>query len=362
MRVVNLMQYILAIVMGLNTLFFKKSKIFFCLFLLFLWLLASFNYTIADKENYYSKYLQAGYYNGVGEGEIGFLISLKIGNFLGFDFSVYLAIYFLVGLLLISRFIMKYSDNIGYVVVLYFIYPFIIDVAQIRNFMAMAIILNAIPYLASIKKIDTIKYLLLLILAVSFHYSSVFYLIFLLVKIPNIKKLVVIVTFITTIGSVLSYVLPNLLSSIFPFLEIQFNRYTQSSVSLYTAIGMLAYLITSLIIVYISWEKLRKNKEIEKKIDSKLLDVILKINITVLILYPFLLYAYEFNRIHRNILLVNYILFSHVITVYKGRLLQSYIFRIIIITFVLLSFYYFIFYQFSDQVFFPFFEKNYIFN
>jgi hypothetical protein len=353
------MQYFVAIFFSFMTMSFNKKKVIFLLFTLFLWLLASNNYDIADKINYYYHYLESSSMNGLLRNEIGQQFTYKISNYLGLSFSTYLSIYYFIGLLLISRVIMKYTNNPGYVIVLYFFYPFIIDVAQIRNFMAMAIMLNAIPLLSSNKKIDSIKYVFLLLLATSFHQAAIFCVLFLLIKMFDMKKLIKIVILLTLIGSLFNVVLVKFLIDTMPFLEQKMYRYTHSSVSLYTQIGLLIYLSFGLLLVYIARKRLEKIEF--KKITSSLIDVIFLINVMMFLLYPFLLYAFEFIRIYRNILILNYILFANVFVFKRDSLMKDLFYNFSIVIFVVFSLWYFIYYQFSDTVFFPLFEYNNLF-
>jgi hypothetical protein len=374
------MQYVLSGIINFMAMGLKKNKYVYYILLIFLWILSSFNIEIADKSNYYYDYLIASYNYGFTNTEFGFQILCKFANYLGISFQVFLGIYFFIGLLLISKTILKFTRNSGYVLGLYFIYPFIIDVAQIRNFMAMSITIYAIPYLASNKKKDFVKYLILQILAISFHYSAVFYLSFLLIKKFNIKQIIKIVTTITVLGSIFNALLPTYIVNIFPFLEQKMHRYTQSGVSIYTKIGMLTYLSVGMILVYIAWRSLHQNNkrlktlemtnmenkdkkmELYDKFPLGVADVILKVNIIMFIIYPFLFYAYEYIRVYRNILILNYILFANVISFRKKTLLKDFVYRIAILFFVTASFWYFIYYQFSNTVFFPLFQNNYFFS
>lgn len=166
-----------------------------------MWLLFGWNRWNADYYGYQQTYYSIGSYNVFYEYfeqfEIGYRYFCRFMFSLGVDYDTFLIIYSLIGLLLIGSTIIKFTNKPGYVLALYFIYPFLMDIVQIRNFMAMAFIIFGIRYLFSSRKVDQFKYVFFVFLAASFQSVGLFYLILLFAKMQSVKKLVNWVSLIT---------------------------------------------------------------------------------------------------------------------------------------------------------------------
>ena len=87
-------------------------------------------------ENLFSRATQGVSFHAV---ETGFWYIVKFAAKIGVSYSLFLKIYTLIALLLISSSIIKYTEKPSLVLVLYMCYPFLLDVAQIRHFMAISI-------------------------------------------------------------------------------------------------------------------------------------------------------------------------------------------------------------------------------
>ena len=155
----------------------KNSKIIAFLFLVFMWLLFWGNYKNADYINYYNFFISYTFGgNIILSSEIGYQLLNKVIAYFTNDFAVFRLIISLLGLGLISSTVEKYTKYTGIVYVLYFIYPFLLDIVQIRNFLAMSIFIFSIRYLISEKKEDNFKYILCILIASSIHYAAILYL------------------------------------------------------------------------------------------------------------------------------------------------------------------------------------------
>ena len=102
----------------------------------------------------------------------------------------------LIGLLLISSTILKYSKKPSFVLSLFYIFPLVDAVIQKRNFISFAIIIYAVRYLFDKK--SNFKYIIFCVLATGFHSSSIIYILLLFVNyFKSLKLKTVIVLSLT---------------------------------------------------------------------------------------------------------------------------------------------------------------------
>lgn len=109
--------------------------------------------------------------------DIGF--GILIYFFKSMDFSLDFArlVMAVIGILLINQTAKKYLENTIYFYILYAIYPFLIDVVQVRNFLAMSLFIYAVPFLlGKNKKIGKLKYIILVLMAASMQKIALLYL------------------------------------------------------------------------------------------------------------------------------------------------------------------------------------------
>ncbi|OMF21227.1 EpsG family protein [Paenibacillus sp. FSL H8-0259] len=363
------MQYFIAGILAVLGLKVKKSKILFVVLFSFMWMLFGWNTWNADYYGYQQTYYSIGSYNIFYEYfeqfEIGYRYFSRFLFSLGVDYDTFLIVYSLIGLLLIGSTIIKFTSKPGYVLALYFIYPFLMDIVQIRNFMAMALIIYGVRYLFSSKKVDLIKYVFFVFLAASFQSAGLFYLILLFAKMKSVKKLVNWVTLITAFLVFMLFLMKSGYSV--PFLGSV--SYFSTKTSIITRIGYFFYFIIGFQLVRFSYEKIKDNIH-EKELNNlstqkdhtiiKMADVIYKVNIIILSVYPLLFFSVDFIRLYRNILPISYILFS--IAVSQSRNKKMTIFKIVTIVFVFFSEWLFAYYMSGSDVFYPIFEQNRIMN
>ena len=157
----------------INSTLKKHSKIPVFLIIILMWVLMGANTQNPDIGLYSSDYnLQVQR----AASEMGYTYFIKLFYLLGFDYIKFRMIFSFIGIILIHHTVKQFIHNSSAFYLLYFIYPFMMDVVQMRNFMAMAIFIYGIPYLLSENKKDTIKYILLILLASSIQLTAIVYL------------------------------------------------------------------------------------------------------------------------------------------------------------------------------------------
>ncbi|HFU3980232.1 TPA: EpsG family protein [Streptococcus suis] len=339
----------------------KDSKFINTVIVLFIWIIMGFNYSNADYLNYQYSYLLIGsnYYSS--NMEIGYQFLMKISNYLDLTYQQFVMVISMVGLLLITSTIKKYSNHPNTVLALYMIFPLLLDTVQLRGFLSMSIVVFAIRYLEVENKINIFKYLSLIAIAFSIHFSAFFYFLFIIIFFIDEKKILAISASVTLFFVVFQSKIFQIASIVIPIARLK--RYSFGmNISYTTFFIYILYILFNIFIVF----KVRKEyeKQYLKFHDDKIilkrrsfLTIVLKLNYISLLILPFIMTALEYFRIHRNILILNYIalftLFNkNKIKVRNLPLYLSYV------AFVFLALYIFIYIQFYDTVIFPIFNYN----
>lgn len=166
-----------------------KSKKIFGITCVFMWLLMAFTYGNADEAVYIARYTQPDVWEGQTELLYGLLID--VCNGLGFSFLQFKAIVTAIQMLLIASTVWKYSKQPNLVMLLYFLCPFMLNVAQMRHALASAVFIFGIRYLIEDyedkpKKFkitnSDIKYIICILIATMIHTASLIWLVLLFAK------------------------------------------------------------------------------------------------------------------------------------------------------------------------------------
>jgi hypothetical protein len=124
-----------------------------------------------DYEIYRNIFNGSFYSKDPGYGVI--IVFLKYIGFTQYNYRLGIA---LIGLILISITLFKLVNQRVMFYLLYFIYPFLFDVVQARNFLVMSIVIFAIPFLIDTKLKNKIIYILLILVAASVQKIAIVYL------------------------------------------------------------------------------------------------------------------------------------------------------------------------------------------
>ena len=172
------MSYCVGIVLGYFLYFRNHSKIIYGFAFLYACIIFGLNYQNPDYFAYQRIYY--GWKNSElfsASMESGFKFLCEIGQILGLDYQEMCCIFGLIGLTLISKTIIDYSPYPNLVFLIYLLYPFPIDVVQIRSFLATAVFVFSIRYIIeyqkSLKKWNILYAFLCLIIAISFHKMAI---------------------------------------------------------------------------------------------------------------------------------------------------------------------------------------------
>jgi len=352
----------------------KKSKLYSVIIFAFLLTLFGLNnhhlgysnYFNMDFSNYYTAYLSSDGALSSRNMETGFRYIMYLSNSLGLSMNSFRLVIGFFGFTLIINTIKRYSNYPNYVLSLYLIYPFINDVIQIRSFLAASIVIFSIRYLIENKKWNLFKYVLSIFIASSIHVSSLFYLVLILVRFLKSKNIFVIVFTALPTLVILAY------TSFYPFLAskitnnekvfLYLSRRTTWGLLLVFGILFMLYLVHYILNKECKrslWNKDNSiiNKVAKVKLDKiEFYDSMLKINTILLLIAPLLVYDFNFIRLYRNILPLNYIIYIDAIILNKA---SKHAYMYLTLIYVSLSILFMVFYGLhaSEQIF-PVFNDN----
>lgn len=336
------MLYIFSVILVLlNLLYgFSKKQNKFILFTLILlaWIIFWGSYINPDYDVYLSIYNSNGEYT-TNSLEYGFILLIKIFNLLGFNYEMFLMTVSIVAFCLIHTTVKRFVVNYHYVYAFYFVFPFFMDVVQIRNFLMMAIFIYATKFLVEDKKI---KYLICIIIASSLQISAFAFLPFILINNKG-KNYIVQVVFFISISTSIILLLNN---KEIPFLGNIIDFTQSDKLSFYfettTNYGFLLYWflqVVSFVLISLSRQLYKKYCNVNLKDDLKMkyINLVYWINVVAFAYLPLYLLNSNFSRLMRNLVILNYIVIAITSYVIKNKE-ENRIYILIVLVYIVILF------------------------
>ncbi len=289
-----------------NVLFWKSKKIYILDFIYFFILLGWSDGTY-DTLIYIERYMEATRFESFTEPLFNLIIITS--NNIGLDYRTFFIISAFIEILLILRFIKKYTNNIGCVVVLFIIYPMITLFVQLRFLLAFTIVLCfGINSLLKKGKFYELKFIIAILIATMIHYSSIIYLILLLADKFKIKKIIILVVIFMIAMSSLTFFTP-ILNFAKSFMgEEKVDILIEGSTNVDGNVGrtiLILFMVLGYYVIYLYMTYDGSNE------NNKFAEKVLKYNILSLITIPLLhLMSSGFYRIPQSLLILNYIAIS----------------------------------------------------
>lgn len=338
---------------------------------------SGFNHS-RDYLNYSISYANIEHISIFNDYHIGYNLLMKIGNFLHLDFFIFRLLVITICLILIYNFIIKkYSLNHHYVLLMYLLYPLIIDSEQLRNFIAMTLMFIGLQYLKNKSFKNNIKYLFLILISASFHFVFLLYSLFLLQGMKNRKLLIKLLIFTTLIFIIVAVINNNDI----PFLNLIIDSIEDDKVIRYltskTNFGyLMPILLHSLSVLILYWSSriikrkatliCNNSKETHlNNIQQELsyVDLVLWINIICILFFPLYVINLQFYRLIRNLLILNFVVFSIASYSLKPRTFYKFLYNISVIISITLWFYLDLIIRTNpESVLIPFFTQNFFLN
>ena len=341
------------IFINLTLAFIKKNiKLLALLMITLMWVLYWGSVENADSKNYlllYNHVLETG--RGFFSSELGFVSLIKLAQYFGLDYNQFLMIVSFSGLLLIYRTTSQFFGTDTYIWTLYFIYPFLFDIVQVRHFLAMSVVIYSMGNLLKGKRLN---YVLGILIAFSLQFSSIFFLPFVFVYKMRVRSIWLLSIVIISIG--MFFINTSYFQNILGFF-ININKLTQYFDNRANWGFFVQWIIQLMYLLPIYWiyKKLYKNN-----IYPVVVEMIYKINIYILMMFPVYMINMTSTRIFRMILILNYIVYAIGFLNLKKN--QKYFLFVYILVLTLGMFVYNIVFLSSETVFYPIFHKNLILN
>lgn len=156
--------------------YLKRNKYLYIIQIAYLWFVAANNTWNADYVNYMNGYQFVFDYHGLISEPIYWFLA-KISNYIGLDFQGYRYLFFGIAYIVLGVSIWKLAIYPNIIIGLYFLYPFSLDVIQMRSLMANSLVIFAVwkmqLYINNNNTKDLISSIVFVILATGFHYSAI---------------------------------------------------------------------------------------------------------------------------------------------------------------------------------------------
>lgn len=276
----------------------------------------------ADYNNYVT-WFQSLSLKDIFNGNILFNMLMYMFKFTG-NYNVGLFAVSILAMVIIYKAISYYTDNIAFVISLYLIAPFVIDVIQVKNFIAMAIWFYFsrylhLAYIGKRKRYNMCIYLLGVAIASGFHFSFVITSIFVIIVWLRLNKIIMLAVFISLSSFVVlrTNIMDRLLGiiskthiNILVNISSKINAYTanfnQQRMETRLKLTLAVYICILLMLMCIYFIQKRK-----KNVQSKhLIEFLITLNVATAVIFPFMRYSMEIYRVQRNLLLINYAIVS----------------------------------------------------
>ena len=278
-------------------LFLPKSNIVALLTIVFLGWLSLISINIADFSSY------QGIYYAISKDQLyqtgyGWYFLNSIGRNLGLTYIQFKTILVIVSLILLFITIKCFvGQNLNYIWALYLLYPSLINITQIRFAFAMSLVLVGLIFLFKKKLWSTIVYVLIVLMAISIHTGTSYYLLFLLI--PIIEKKERLFSGILIIITICLLPFKNFLRQIVRiFANDRQTSYFDNSSNL----GAILVMIGVIIVFWLLSKYLDKNIKQNAKATKNEKDVsrfISNINLCMLFILPLIPISVELARVQR---------------------------------------------------------------
>ena len=313
---------------------FTKGTIFI---VFFMWILFGFNNNNADYQTY--KRIFEG---KLPNHEVGFIFITQFFHTLQWSYQDFLKLISFIILFILTIDIAKYCKNVPFVLILFILYPFFLNCVQYRSFFSMVIALRALPYLIGEKKIDILKYIILILLATSIHYIACFYLLLLLSKIniPH-KQLFPSICVLSIFIAIL--IVTNFIQAVahLLFSSIKVDNVLESRAQLGFIVAWSWHILGFILFQQIYNRHLIYINTTKQILSHKILKKIYTIQVLMLTLLPFYIITSSFFRLYQLSIILIYICAGNLYSIDKSNNKNLLLLLLTILYATLLGFYFY---------------------
>ena len=324
--IVNILFYSILALNILCVLMKKKSKIV-TLASILIAIYISFENTGSGDYGMYV-YLYDG---GIEYGEIGYSLLQRLTYAMGLTFNELQGIICTIALIIILYVFSKYSNNYQLFFALFFISEFFINVNVLRSYIARAFLLLGFHFLMNGKKM---KYVLLVMLAISFHVTSVLYLplVFLVGRDYSSKKakrvmgtlaliILMLCVVVFVLGNKFTW-LYNIMVIIMPSMQDKFDAYFTTS----TRFGFMLYFMLHAgnLFLHSIGSKQMSQDQSASSMSNKIYHFSGIVNLYTILFFPLIMMNTNFCRVLNNIFFLNVIYYAMFLDSYKKATIDYY--------------------------------------
>lgn len=279
-----------------------------------------------------------------------FTLTMKTFNMLNFKYEQFLVIISFIILLMYFIIIKKSTKYACFVIAIYFIFPFCMDVCQLRFSMATIFSTLGLYFLLfeKNKRKSILKYIICICIAGLIHFAMFFMLILVIPKLLNIKQTIVITIISIVVLQILIVVFPNItflgdsiltqkINFVLDYSNQKYNIWGQMNTIYRIIVFFALYLILNRIVARRITKQKERVEDYNKKIE--VLNLVLKINIMILIIIPLISIMSDIYRVQTTLSLINIITYSYFfIKQEKGKInLYNFIFILACVVFNLVN-------------------------
>jgi len=338
----------------------KIPSVIYYFILFFLWIIFSFNTSNVDFLTYKAIYevlpfLPSSENLGL---EPGIALIMRLFSKTNLSFDIFFMAMGTISIILLNEIIKKYSINKTVSILLYFFFPFFLDITQFRNTLAYFIILLGLPFLIKRK---ILPYIVLVLFASFFHISALFYLLFLFCFVKNIRNLQWGLLIVSLAAIILRPIIIKLVS--FLPMGYKYSIYLNGTSFIVVSMVYIMLVINYFVSIRVSQGNMELNDKFNFMNNNQMdfTELVPILNLIIICSIPLIALDIDFFRIVRNCFLLNYINLSN--SIYKGKLMKSTV-GYVLITFVILFVfsYFFLYMNQTDSVVLKILQNNSLFN
>lgn len=292
--------------------FFKKnSKILAWIMITMMWIIMGLNTYSGDFSNYEWIYINIEnrlYWN---EFEPLFTLLMFVCHKIGLTFIGFRMVFAFIFLIVLHYTIQKYTENEAEVLALFMVFPYLYFVSVIRAGLSSVIVILALYEIIG-ENNNRIKFFLLMMVAVLFHYTSILFFSYLLFKEKKYRKVMILsIVVLSLLGFVLYfngliYKFASVFTSNKRLLKwFNLSLGNDGNQELRRALYMIIILLIMVLIVYCEYRNQKSNVY-----SGDLIENFLCLNINMIILLPVFFVTNTIVRILWEVLLANIICFA----------------------------------------------------
>lgn len=298
--------------------------------------------------------------------EIGYILIIKAGGMFTQNFYIFRSV--VIGIFLFFLFwaIRKWAPSPHYVIALFSSYLIILSAEQLRYFLAFVVFVVGLSILLySSYKFKKIFFSLSVLLAASIHLSFLVYLVFLISSFSK-KEISVrekIIVCLTILFCFIVFLNSNQIPGLSQILESVDNDKVMVYMTQSTNLGFLYPFVLHFSSIFLSLWALRLTIKSNDEESIQVIRNVYKLNLLVVLFFPLFMLQLTFYRLARNMLLVNYFIFTRIRTSKEIDFNKRKLFAFMIWNSVLLWIIVDLFIKTSPEaLIIPFFTENIYFN